>query len=332
VSDRAARGAQARAPLLRNERRRFLAVFFVVALTGVVGMAASVAALGRAGLLTAPPITGTACLNEKFAFLRTAPLADQTFLAVGSSATWRNLDMAVLERRLPGARAINAASCYLHVDQTAHLAEFLLQRMPRVDTVLAVLVPRDFEACPPHETAFFEPQLAAAYLSGSAPAWVPYVTGFRPLWLLREAWRIRKERVLDDARATQDAHGSSVLHRPAGYFPELKFDPRCEEGLSRLEAAAAARGARLVVATLPTAPRWAAAFDPDGALVEAWTRGVASSLRLADSVLIDGRALDWNDARFADPVHVLHPNHTHFTAFLADALARQGGRARPDKG
>jgi hypothetical protein len=95
------------------------------------------------------------------------------------------------------------------------------------------------------------------------------------------------------------------------------------EGLSRLEAAAAARGARLVVATLPTAPRWAAAFDPDGTLVDAWTRNVESSLRLAGSVLIDGRALDWNDVRFADPVHVLHPNHTPYTAFLAGALARR---------
>ena len=63
--------------------RHFLAVFLLVALLGVLAMATSVAALGRAGLLPAPPLTGTACLNEKFAFLRAAvpPLADRTFLA-----------------------------------------------------------------------------------------------------------------------------------------------------------------------------------------------------------------------------------------------------------
>jgi hypothetical protein len=305
---------------------RFLAVFLVVALLGVSAMAASVAALGRVGLLPAPPLTGTTCFNEKFAFLRTAPLADRTLLAVGSSATWRNLDLAVLEQRLPGARAINAAPCYLHVDQTAFLAEFLLPRMHRVDTVLTVLAPRDFETCPPEDTAFFDPETFGTYLSGVAPGWLPHVTGFRPFWLLREAWQLRQKRRLGDAGWVEDAYGSSVLSRPAAFFPEPNFDPRCPEGLTRLEAAAAASGARLVVATLPTAPRWSAAFDPDGALVDRWMETLRSSLRRADSVVIDGRALAWDDARFADPVHLLQPHHTLYTELLADALLRQDRR------
>ena len=188
-------------------------------------MATSVAALGRAGLLPAPPLTGTACLNEKFAFLRAAvpPLADRTFLAIGSSATWRNLDLAVLERRLPGARAINAAPCYLHVDQTAFLAEVLLQRMPRVDTVLTVLAPRDFETCPAEDTAFFDPQAFETYLSGKAPGWLPHLTGFRPLWLLREAWRLRLRQAAGGTGWMEDGHGSSVLSRPEAFFPGAEF-------------------------------------------------------------------------------------------------------------
>src|SRR3954447_23886286 len=96
--------------------------------------------------------------------MRAVPLSERTLIAVGSSATWRNLDMEAFERRLPGTRAYNAAPCYLHADQTAFLAEFLLKGAPRVRTIVTVVAPRDFEACPPEETAFFKPDLAHAYL------------------------------------------------------------------------------------------------------------------------------------------------------------------------
>ena len=81
-----------------------------------------------------------------------------------------------------------------------------------------------------------------------------------------------------------------------------------------------------MIATTPTSPQWAAAFDPDGALVEEWMKTVRSSLRRADSVVIDGRALGWDESRFADPVHLLHPNHTPYTQFVADALLREDPR------
>jgi hypothetical protein len=317
-----------RAAYSATAARRFLVVFFGAGALATAAAAAGHAGLARAGLLPPPPLTGTWCLNEKFAFLRGAAPAfdDRTVLAVGSSATWRNLDMAALERRLPGARALNAAPCYLQVDQTAFLAGFLLDRMPRVDTVLAVLAPRDFEACYPEEATFFDPGLAGAYLARRAPAWLPYVTGFRPLWLMREALRIAQTREERARRVAEDAYGSSVLREPGSYWPAPRFDSRCDAALAALEEAVAARGARLVVATTPTMPAWAAAFDPDGALMEAWFRRMASALRRPETLLVDGRALGWDDGRFADPVHLLHPHHSAYTEFLADALERRGGR------
>ena len=68
-------------------------------------------------------------------------------------------------------------------------------------------------------------------------------------------------------------------------------------------------------------PRWAAANDPDGTRMESWTRGLSAALAGSDGLLVDGRALAWENERFADPVHVLYPHHTPLTEFAADAMA-----------
>jgi hypothetical protein len=301
--------------------RRFLLAFL---LAGGLGIAATAAALGllhRQGLLPPAPVTATWCFNEKFAFLRGAPLADRTLVAVGSSAAWRNLDMTVFEQRLPATRALNGAPCFLQLHQTTFLTRFLLDRMPRVRTVLAVLAPRDFESCGRADEAFFEPKLAGAHVDGLAPAWMVWVAGFRPFWTVREAIRLHRTHGVASRRYAQDPHGSSVLREPASYWPAPAIDARCHDALTRLEALVADRGARLVVATLPVHPAWAAQFDPDGRLIEDWTRRMAASLRRPETRLVDGRALEWDSARFADPVHLLYPNHTDFSEFVAGAMA-----------
>ena len=94
-------------------------------------------ALATTNRLPAPPLTATACIDEKLAFARSAALGEATLIAVGSSATWRNLDMQRLEQAMPTGRALNVATCYLYVDQTAFLSELLLERAaeghPRLD-------------------------------------------------------------------------------------------------------------------------------------------------------------------------------------------------------
>jgi hypothetical protein len=307
-----------------SDARRFLFTFLGAVALGFCVAAMALLALDRQGLLAAPPLTATNCIDDKFAVLRGLPLDDRSLVAVGSSATWRNLDMAVFERRLPGMRAFNAAVCYLHIDQTAYLAEFILTRMPRVETVVAVVAPRDFEACRPEQTAFFDQRLAHAYLSGRLPQWLPYVTGFRPLYFAREAKRRQQERGRIEPRSHEDAYGSSVLRHVNRWSPRLRIDDRCYAGLMALESVVAAEGARLVIATTPVMPKWAAAYDPDGKAVEDWTRRIASSLRWETSLLIDGRALAWDDSRFADPVHLIYPNHRLYTEFIADKITERG--------
>jgi len=309
---------------LASPALRFLVAFLLLVLGGIGAVAAAHVALDRRGLLPPPPLTATWCIDEKFAFLREQPLASYNLFAIGSSATWRNLDMPLLERHLPGTRAINAAPCYLHIDQTAYMAEFLLRHMPQVETVLSIVAPRDFEACPASQRAFFDLQLADAYLAGEVPSWLPYVTGFRPVYLAREA--VEQENVPPgpDVMA-EDGRGSSIMRKPHFWRPEPVFDPACYEGLTALEEAVAARGARLVIATLPVMPEWGERFDPDGTIIEGWMQDMRAALRRPETLLVDGRQLGWDDERFADPVHLLYPYHRSFTDFIAEAMAGQAG-------
>ena len=301
----------------------FFRNFVFIVVLGVVLVVGGHIALAWSNLLPEPPFTGTRCINEKFPVLRDAPLGDRTMLAVGSSATWRNLDNATLERRLAGARPYNAATCYLQINQTAFLTEFLLPRMPRVDTVLVVVAPRDFESCASSQAAFFDPALTDAYLAGSVPAWLPYVSGFRARYLAREvAARLSRAPPTPEQTAHYDELGSSILTQRQAWLPPFSIDVTCYASLSRLEAIVARHGARLVVATLPVMAAWRAAEDPDDTNVERWMQDMRSSLQRADSLLIDGRRLDWDEGDFADPVHVLYPAHRKLTRFYADIMAR----------
>jgi hypothetical protein len=306
---------------------RFILVFVLTCIVGIGLLAGAHLGLQRRGLLPAPPVTATWCFNTKFAFLRDAPLGDRTLVAVGSSATWRNLDMAVFEARLPGSRALNASPCFLHVDQTMFLASFLLERMPRLDTMLVVLHPRDYESCAPADTAFFDPWLAGEYVDGAAPKWLVYLLGFRPAWLLREAIRLHRTGGRGAISALDDPLGSSILQRKASYWPPFVLDSRCDPWLARLETMAAHRGVRLVVATVPTMPAWAAEFDPGGDAVDRWTRDVAGALRQPGTVFLDGRGLRWPDEHFADPAHLMYPHHRAFSHWIADALAARRAAA-----
>jgi hypothetical protein len=306
---------QAASPALR-----FVLVFVLTCTVGIGLIAGTLVALERRGLLPAPPVTATWCFNAKFSFLRDAPLEDRTLVSVGSSATWRNLDMAVFEARLPGSRALNAAPCFLHIDQTAFLASFLLERMPRLNTMLVVLHPRDYENCAEANTAFFDTQLAGAFVDGTAPGWLVHLLGFRPVWLLREAVRLQRTDGRGAIGAVDDPLGSSILQRKASYWPAPALDPRCDPWLPRLETMTAERKVRLVVATVPTMPAWADEFDPAGEFVDQWTRSVAGSLRRPDTIFVDGRTLRWPDGHFADPAHLMYPHHRTFSHWIADAL------------
>jgi hypothetical protein len=318
-----------------NERR-FLVIFLLTVLGGFLTFVLLHLMLAKYGLLPPPPLTATSCIDSKLVELRGRRLEDRTLVAIGSSATWRNLDMSVFEHRFPATSAYNIAPCYLHIDQTNYFAGFMLQRMPLVQTVIVVVAPRDFEVCAPEQNAIFDMRLATAVLSELAPSWIPYITGFRPLYLAREAikqWQISRQKAPELAEADPapfvDQYGSSVLIRAHPWRPAPVIDQRCFAGLTALETTVMGRGANLIVATVPVMPEWAAMFDADGSIIETWTKRMAASLKSQSSLFIDGRKLQWDNSFFADPVHIIYPHHTIYSEFIADAMADRKTATNP---
>src|SRR5258706_8918387 len=140
---------------VRANPRSFNIALIGLCLLTALGFSGTLVVLDLQNRLPAPPLTGTACIDEKFMFLHGADLSSTNLLAVGSSVTWRNLDFAVASQLNPNLRPINAAPCYLYIDQTAYLGAFLVERMPLVRTLITVVAPRDFEQCLEADTAFF---------------------------------------------------------------------------------------------------------------------------------------------------------------------------------
>ena len=297
--------------------QRWLRQVFALSIVGVMVIVLTLVALAGSNRLPAPPLTATACLDEKLAFTRSAALEEATLLAIGSSATWRNLDMRRLEQSQFGVRALNAATCYLHVDQIAFLTELLLERAARVTYVLTVLALRDFENCDPKDTKIAQPTLTRAYLLGILPGWVVHFVNFRPSYILHQAFTIKAERA---GLLSSDQYGSSPAYRVNNWNPPPVVDQRCFDALERLESSVAGKNARLVVATVPVMPRWSAEFDPNKHIVAHWTDGVRAKLS-SRTMFVDGRMFLWPDEGFADPVHLLWPKGAEYTEFIAAAIA-----------
>ncbi len=90
--------------------------------------------------LSPPPVSGTWCIDARFAWLKSDPQwSDANFIAVGSSTTWRNLDFSVAPPALKQGGIVNAAPCFLRMNQTRYVAGYLLDHAPAVKTLLTVV-------------------------------------------------------------------------------------------------------------------------------------------------------------------------------------------------
>ena len=139
------------------------------------------------GRLPAPPVTATNCIDEKFKFLHETDIRNPGLIAVGSSVTWRNLDFSVFaEHYGKDIEPLNAAPCFLYVNQTAYLTDFLLDNMPSVKSVMSVFSMRDFSACAVSPTEFFRREDAEGYVFDKRPGWHLYLKNFRPVSFARD--------------------------------------------------------------------------------------------------------------------------------------------------
>jgi hypothetical protein len=282
-------------------------------------------ALSALGRLPAPPITATSCIDEKFKFLHETDIRDPSLLAVGSSVTWRNLDFSILEDHYGGnVKPLNAAPCYLYVNQTAYLTDFLLDNMPSVKTVMTVFSMRDFSSCSTSPTAFFKPEDARGYVFERDPAWHLYLKNLRPIPFVRDVIDLPAMRSGADIMGplVMDEYGSGPVSIPE---PEIRqnveLDPTCLDHLSAMSESLARRGVNFIVVLLPVMPAWRDAYDPGGVRDAEYRSAVASRLASTQTVLIDAeRGLHLRNENFTDPAHLQWRSVPQFMDYLISRL------------
>lgn len=310
--------------------RQFVLSFLALLAVGVAGFGLTLWVLSLAGRLPPPPLTATSCIDEKFKFLAERDTRGADLIAVGSSVTWRNLDMAAFRRKGVAQKPLNAAPCYLHLSETAFYTEFLLQHLKNVRTVVTIVAPRDFENCARPMEKFFSTGLASSYVFDWLPSFPIYFANFRPLEFAKDVLHIARMRTdpYYQFSMVMDEYGSGPLYAWSNWLPEPVFDDMCFVALGELEKVVKEAGATLVVATFPLQTEWKAKYDPSGELVRSFEERVRSVLAVPSTQLLLGSHERLGSLRHADAVHYLWPSAVEYSAHLADELRRD----RPDAG
>lgn len=309
----------------RRRGRACLAAFAAAGVLSVATFYGGLAVLKTLDRLPPPPVSGTWCIDSRFAWLRDNPeWTKASVIAVGSSVTWRNLNFDGVSADAREEGVVNTAPCFLTLNQVRYLTEYFVGSLPAPKTVLTVVAPRDLEACSKNPTAFFDPDLVTQYVSGGGGSWWLYFRNLRPAHLALHV-------INADARRSElryDRFGSGPLTR-ATPDPGRPFvpEPRCYSELTKLAEMLTAKGIQLVVVTFPVMRGWAERHDVSGLTQAEFRAGVAAALAHTDAILVDGMA-EWTapDSSFTDPVHLQWASTSAFTRFVWKAARQQGAK------
>ena len=242
-----------RSPWMRAGLQAICAVASPGTRPGVAGFGVLLWSLARVDRLPPPPLTADSCIDEKFKFLAEHDIGDVDFIAVGSSVTWRNLDMSAFRHKGLAQRPLNAAPCYLHIGETAYYTEFLLGHMKKVeDRFVSVVSPRDFEQCSGPKEPFFSATLANAYVFDGLSSFPIYLDEFPAGRLLQADLQIKGMRTDPDYYFTMmmDEYGSGPLHKRCTGCPSHVAE-HVLLALTELEKMVNTAGRHLVVPTFP---------------------------------------------------------------------------------
>lgn len=318
-------------PVPRDRYARFTFAYFAFIGAFLLMGGVLVLALDKTGYLPPPPLTATSCIDEKFKFVHDNAGSEPDLLAVGSSVTWRNLDFSIIEQVSGFRRPLNAAPCYLHVNETAWLTDVYLDNFSSVRTVVTVLAMRDFESCE-GDGQLFDPILGEGMMFEGLPEWLVYFVNFRPLHLFKDIRRIKQMRSGDDVDAplVMDKFGSGPLTlTPPNPREDVTVSPECYLHLWRMERDLERRHVNWLVVLMPSMPAWIERYDPQGARDAAWRAKVRATLDSPHTVLIDANASPFrHDRQFVDPAHYHWRYAASFTRWVFEQYARSGLVAR----
>ncbi len=293
------------------ERQQVRASYLLGVFAGLFGMlgafAALLAWLHHSDNLPPPAFSNSLCVDEKLRFLRHNPIDQPNLLVIGSSVAWRHVDGDVLRSSAPELRPFNGAFCGLHANQSAYVADWLLDRQPSIRQVVMIVDPLDFAGCWKVPDAVFDREDADHYVYQQASRWGYYMRYFSPRSLLRNARTIKAQRA-----------------------NEIEWDPLVftRHGDGPLEPRAD-RGRQLLVVSTPLHPQWKVKFDADGHFLARF------DTKLSAAIAGHGGAKYWNadqewlapPGAFVDAIHLRWSAVHDFSEALADQL-REAEQAR----
>jgi hypothetical protein len=320
---------------MRAVASRYLAAFAATLISSFIAFYLMLGALASIEWLPAPPVSGTWCIDEKLAWLKHHRAGlESGVIAVGSSVTWRDLDLSALpeETRRASGETINAAPCFLQLSQTRFFTAFLLDHQPPTHTVLSIVAANDFEDCTTTPKAFFDPKIAESYLykDSSIGLWL-YYRNFRPITFLQDVRRITQRRsgeiVFDPFGSGPASTDGPDFHHP--FMRPFKPTAACFEELRSMANELRERGVQFIVVTLPTMPKWAEDYDPEGEMRTTFLSNVRTAVSGTDAILVDAASsYSLPTDAFADPSHLLWRETARFTRFVWEQ-ARQLGAQLP---
>jgi len=314
------------------DQRRIRAGYLLGMFAGLFGMlggfAALLAWLNHTDNLPPPAFSNSLCVDEKLHFLRHNPVADPNLLIVGSSVAWRHVDGDVLVEQTPGVRPLNGAFCGLHANQSAYVADWLLDRQPSIRQVVMIVDPLDFAGCWKVPDDVFNREHADQYVYQGASRWGYYMRYFSPRSLLRNAQTVKAQRAneIEWDPLVFTRHGDGPLE-PRGdrglfYGKPDPLDNSCFAALGKLSDRLQAEQRQLLVVSTPLHPQWKATVDADGSFLTRFDE------KLTAAIAGNGGAQYWNadrewvapPAAFVDAIHLRWSAVQGFSVALAEQL------------
>jgi hypothetical protein len=318
----------------RNDLARPKAgVAYIVAM--VAGAAGSLSLLlavllvaQKTGHLPPPAISNNICIDEKLAFMRERPVRSPNLMVLGSSVAWRSVDGGVLSQVVNGAKPFNGAFCGLRMHQTELVGNWLLNRMPSVQTVAIVASPFDFIGCKVNPTRLFDQQAADDLVFANKWKWALYLRYFDPVSMIHNAFKVaqmRRGSSLDKLVFTESGDGplDTSESKPTLVYGALppSLDSECFGSLRQFAQLLAAEHRRLAVIATPVHPAWKANFDNDGKVFEAFGSEVRTALAGTGAVYWDGEAKSpMPTEAFTDAIHMRWSAVGEFTRTFGSAL------------
>jgi hypothetical protein len=308
---------------------RYFAAMLAGALLFVGGYFSALLAFAAMGRLPPPPIANNVCIDEKLSFLRDHPPASPNLLVIGSSVAWRQFDSATIAAEVPALLPLNGAFCGLRVNQAVFAADWLLDRLDSVRSVVLVASPYDFHNCRLSPAAVFDRKAADSFVFGGAWRWGFYLRFFDPVSLVRNVRRIAEMRIsanpFESLLLTKFGDGpldTDASQDNPEYGAISNLDPQCFAALHSFGQRMKAQGRSFSVVTIPLHPEWKQRFDRDGLVRASLARAIRANLAETSATYWDAdAAAAMEGTAFTDAIHLRWSAASTFSRKMAEALS-----------